>query len=135
MTRHQSLQRILCTCAVLLAATVSCLAATSDAVARPRVAMDQVIEAPKPKNPYEGQLRQPHGTGAFLLRTIIQTGRVTQVVVGQTTGNRLLDAAAIRALRQWRFKPGVLVHRDIHKPRLNPPVSKEECLILVPVTF
>src|SRR5205807_5645400 len=91
-----------------------------------------MIEAPKPQDPYEGQRRRPHGTGAFLLRTIIQSGRVTQVIVGQSTGDTLLDAAAVKALRQWRFKPGVLVHRDIHKPRLNPPISKEECLVLVP---
>jgi TonB family protein len=97
--------------------------------------MDQLLKAPKPENPYEGQRRQPHGTGAFLLRTNIQSGRVTQVIVGQTTGYALLDAAALKALRQWQFKPGVLVHTEITKPRLNPPISKEQCLVLVPVTF
>jgi TonB family protein len=134
MNPHRSLQRIFSVCA-LFAATLSCSAAAHAPVTRPRVATDQILEAPKPENPYEGQRRQPHGTGAFLLRTNIQSGRVTQVIVGQTTGNGLLDAAAVKALRQWRFKPGVLTHRDIHKPLLNPPISKEECLVLVPVTF
>ncbi len=133
--RSSSLQRTQCVFVALFAATLSSFAGAPAPVKRPRVAMDCIIEAPKPENPCEGQRRQPHGTGTFLLRTNIQSGRVTQVIAGQTTGDGLLDAAAIRALRQWRFKPGVLVHRDIHKPRLNPPISKEECLVLVPVTF
>ena len=125
-----TLQNILCLVIALVAANASCFAAARDSVS-----MDRMIEAPKPKDAYEGQRHRPHGTGAFLLRTNIQSGRVTQVIVGQSTGDGLLDAAAVKALRQWRFKPGVLVHRDIHKPRLDPPISKEECLVLVPVTF
>jgi TonB family protein len=135
MNPHRSLQNVLCFVIALFASVAPCFAATPAPATRDRVAMDRVIEAPKPQDPYEGQRRRPHGTGAFLLRTIIQSGRVTQVIVGQSTGDTLLDGAAVKALRQWRFKPGVLVHRDIHKPRLNPPISKEECLVLVPVTF
>jgi TonB family protein len=135
MNPHRSIQGILSVFVALFAATLSCIAAAPAPVVRPRVATGRMIEAPKPENPYEGQRRQPHGTGAFLLRTNIQSGRVTQVIVGQTTGDGLLDVAAVKALRRWRFKPGVLVHRDIHKPRLDPPISKEECLVLVPVTF
>src|SRR5437016_2088858 len=135
MNSQRSVQGILSVFVALFAATLSCFAAGPAPAVRLRVATDHIIEAPKPENPYEGQRRQPHGTGAFLLRTNIQSGRVTQAIVGQTTGNGLLDTAALKALRQWRFKPGVLVHRDIHKPRLNPPISKEECLVLIPVTF
>lgn len=113
----------------------SCITARGALATHDRVTMEQLVEAPRPQDPYEGQQRRPHGTGAFLLRTIIQSGRVTQVIVGQSTGDSLPDAAAMKALRQWRFKPGVLVHRDIHKPRLDPPISKEECLVMVPVTF
>ena len=119
----------------LFVANLSCFAAASARVTRPQVAMDRMIEAPKPEYPDKARRRHQHGNGVFLLRTNIQSGRVTQVIVAQSTLYVLLDDAAVKALRQWRFKPGVLTHRDIHKPRLNPPISKEECLVLVPVTF
>jgi TonB family protein len=135
MNSHRSVHGIPSVFVALFAATLPCVAAAPASAKPPQVAMDHILEAPKPENPYEGQRRQPHGTGAFLLRTNIQSGRVTQVIVGQSTGDGLLDAAAVKALRRWRFKPGVLVHRNITKPRLDPPVSKEECLVLVPVTF
>jgi len=111
------------------------LSVASAQVTRPMVAMSDILEAPKPWYPDVAERRHIHGSGVFLLRTNIQSGRVTKVIVGQTTGNPLLDFEALKALRQWRFKPGVLIHRDIHKPRLNPAISKDECLVMVPVTF
>ena len=97
--------------------------------------MSDMLEAPKPWYPDVAERRHIHGSGVFLLRTNIQSGRVTEVIVGQTTGNPLLDCEAVKALRGWRFKPRVLVHRDIHKPRLKRPITNDECLIMVPVTF
>ena len=120
---------------VLFALNLFSVAAASGQVVRPKVAMSDILEAPTPWYPDVAERRHIHGSGVFLLRTNIQSGRVTQVIVGQTTGNPLLDDEAVKALRRWRFKPGVLIHRDIHKPRLNPPVSKDECLVMVPVTF
>jgi TonB family protein len=111
------------------------LSIASAQVTRPMVATSDILEAPKPWYPDVAERRHIHGSGVFLLRTNIQTGRVTKVIVGQTTGNPILDYEALKALRQWRFKPGVLIHRDIDKPPLNPPISKDECLVLVPVTF
>lgn len=119
----------------LVAATLACCNVASARETLRQDATKLLIEGHKPKDPYDGRRRGPPRTGAFLLRTNIKSGRVTQVIVGQTTGDGLLDAAALKALRQWRFKPGALIHREINKPRLNPPISKEECLILVPVTF
>ena len=120
---------------VLLAASLSCAAAASAQVTRPQVPMTQIIEAPKPWYPDVARRHNIHGNGVFLLRTNIPSGRVTQVIVGQTTGSPLLDEEAVKAFRQWRFKPGALTHRDIHKPRLKPPISKDECLVMIPVTF
>lgn len=94
-----------------------------------------VIYGRDPTYPEEARKRQERGTGVFLLRTDIQSGRVIQVIVGKTTGHPLLDDAAMKALLGWRFKPGALVHTDIHKPVLNPPVSKDQCLVMIPVTF
>ena len=93
------------------------------------------LNAPDPEYPLEAQRRHERGSGVFLLRVTIHTGRVTQVIVARSCGYKSLDDAAVRGFLQWRFKPDVLVHRDIHKPRLTPPVSAEECLVLVPLTF
>ena len=115
-------------------ANVSCSAASAR-ITTLQDATNVVIDAPKPEYPPEALLPHERGSGVFLLRANIPSGRVTQVIVARTTGYKSLDAAAAKALSKWRFKPGALIHHDIHKPRLNPPVSKEQCLILLPVTF
>jgi protein TonB len=128
-------QRILSLFIALFASNLSCFAAASARETPRQDATKLVIESPKPEYPDQARQRHQHGTGVFLLRTNIQSGRVTQVIVAQSTLYVLLDDAAVKALRQWRFKPGALIHTEITKPRLNPPISKEECLVLIPVTF
>ena len=135
MNPRSALQRTRSFSIALLAANLSCFAMASARETPRQDATKLVIEAPKPEYPDQAQRQHQHGTGIFLLRTNIQSGRVTQVIVGQTTGSGLLDGAALKALRQWRFKPGALIYREITKPRLTPPLSKKESLVLIPVTF
>ena len=46
----------------------------------------------------------PEGRGWFKL-TLDSRGQVLSVAVLKSTGHRVLDASAIAALRQWRFRP------------------------------
>jgi TonB family protein len=46
----------------------------------------------------------PEGKGWFRL-TLDGGGQVLRVAVVKSTGHRELDASAIAALKQWRFKP------------------------------
>ena len=59
------------------------------------------------------------------------TGKVTNVVILQSTGSDPLDREAIFALRQWRFKPGKLRKADLpitfhngSEPLVLPPGSR-----------
>ena len=119
----------------LSALGASSLAAETARVMPPQQVTRHVVAAPKPEYPDAAKQRHQHGTGVFLLRTKIATGVVTEVITAQSTNYALLDDAAVKALRQWRFKPGALVHRDIYKPQLKRPIAKDECLVLVPVAF
>jgi TonB family protein len=94
-----------------------------------------LIHAPQPEYPPEARTRHIAGSGVFLLRVHIPSGRVTQVLIGRTTDSRALDAAAVKALLQWRFKPGAVPYREITRPRLSPPQTKKETLILLPMSF
>ena len=91
------------------------------------------IYAPPPKYPVEALPRRISGSGIFLLRVHIPTGRVKQVIIGHTTGSPMLDTAAVQTLLQWRFKPGAVPYRKISSVRMSPPQTKEETLM--PVTF
>jgi TonB family protein len=85
---------------------------------------DWVTYSPLPKYPSFAELnilRRSHGgffgyfpdrnpNGIFVLRVHIRTGRVKEVMVARTTGERTLDAETVKALRQWRFKPSALPH-------------------------
>jgi TonB family protein len=48
----------------------------------------------------------PEQSGIFRLSLDLKTGRVTDVTVVKSTGHCALDGSAIKALRQWQFKPG-----------------------------
>ena len=63
------------------------------------------IYAPRPNYPLHA--RQYHWTGdGLFLCNIRSDGTVASVDVLRSTGHEMLDRAAIKALRQWRFHPG-----------------------------
>lgn len=94
-----------------------------------------MTHAPHPVYPADAIQRHASGEGVFLLRVQIKTGRVTQVTVGLSTGDRSLDAAAMKALLQWRFKSGSLSHRQVRSVDVQPPLTDNEALIKLPMRF
>jgi TonB family protein len=75
------------------------------------------------------------GSGLFRLRVDIKTGRVKEITTLGSTGNAVLDIAAIQTLREWRFKPGVLPSiRQIY-PRTTEPHADVDCFIRIPISF
>jgi protein TonB len=71
------------------------------------------IEAKQPptffNNPpprYPELAKQRGWEGDVLLRLMIdETGKVTEVTVERTSGYKILDAAAVNAIRLWRAEP------------------------------
>jgi protein TonB len=58
-----------------------------------------------PKYPIAAARRQQEGATSVLLR-VDPTGRVQDVKITRSSGSRVLDTAAVRAFRQWKFAPG-----------------------------
>ena len=94
-----------------------------------------MIKARMPKYPLEALQRHVTGTGIFVLRVQIRTGRVKEVEVARSTGHAILDTAAVDALKQWRFKPGAAPPIKDILPDLRDPLSAEDSLIKVPLSF
>jgi TonB family protein len=118
------------TTALGFAALLSCC----DSVAAPspeqqvasRAQVAQCLQA-APK-PYYSDFTAAHhfkGSGLFILRIRVKTGRVVEVRVAQSTRHPPLDAAALRALSDWRFKPDCL----------KPTRGTDDALLRIPVTF
>src|SRR4051812_47245246 len=63
------------------------------------------IDAPRPEYPAEARKHHWVGVGWYLMHIEDSTGRVTSVDVLQSTGHRILDSAAVAALRKWTFRP------------------------------
>jgi protein TonB len=64
-----------------------------------------VISAPRPEYPFEARRQRITGSGVCVLY-INKNGTVTNAVMAESTGSRLLDDAAVSAFRRWRFRPG-----------------------------
>src|SRR5438105_8337262 len=62
--------------------------------------------APRPQYPYEARSRQFTGRGVCVVEINAGSGSVTDASMASSSGNPILDNAALSAFRQWRFKPG-----------------------------
>jgi TonB family protein len=88
------------------------------------------IVAPPPRYPVDTHGRHPIGHGVVLMHVDRKTGWVISAKMQQSTGNKLLDDAAIAAFSQWRFRPGsaAYIHSPITfvghtQPRSNQPLQ------------
>src|SRR5438128_11852391 len=65
-----------------------------------------LIQSATPEYSYAERAARHQGRGVFHLTLDAQTGFVRDISVRRSTGYSTLDAAAVAALRQWRFRPG-----------------------------
>jgi TonB family protein len=64
---------------------------------------DAVINSPDPVIP--AIARQQRSRGVYVVEISVARGIVDNVRVLQSSGNKILDNAAIEALLKWRFRP------------------------------
>ena len=60
-----------------------------------------------PRYPAGARSAGMKGEGIFVVTVNAKTGEVEKVEVYRSTGFHALDIEAIRALRRWRFRPGL----------------------------
>jgi TonB family protein len=66
------------------------------------------VYAPRPQYPYEARSRRIAGAGVAVLAVDPNTGLVKKAEMAASTGNPILDNAALDAFRRWEFKPGTV---------------------------
>ena len=79
------------------------------------------VAMPEPGYPLEARKNRLTGRGLFSLKIRPATYTVSKVTVLESTGHKLLDDAAIRALSRWRGRLNSLMSRVDH--------------VRIPVTF
>ncbi|CAN5666447.1 hypothetical protein BH20VER1_BH20VER1_04440 [soil metagenome] len=62
-----------------------------------------MIYAPYPAYPSAARRARLSGSGLFQM-VVGKSGEVTEVRVTKSTGSKILDSAAVQALRKWRFR-------------------------------
>lgn len=84
----------------------------------PKIARSKIIFNPPPRYPDQARFARPpiRGTGRFRV-AFSATGEARDVQTLQSTGQGILDQAALTALRQWKSEPG------------------HEWTLIVPITF
>jgi len=109
------------------------------AFAGPHLSAEQArqwaIAMPQPIYPESARQHRITGSGVFKLYIYVKTGRVKSVNIFRSTGDRSLDAAAVWALLQWRFKPGVLPTMRQLYPSSKDPDADEDACVGIPISF
>ena len=94
---------------VIFIAALVCVSSLHAQNGTPTVAQQpppKAIYTPRPVYRPEWAKQGLAGKGVVLVTIDQQTGKVTGARMLQTTGNKLLDGAALEAYSQWRFQPG-----------------------------
>jgi TonB family protein len=89
----------------------------------------------QPEYPALARASHIKGDGVFIMRVKVRTGLVKDVQIAHSTGSSILDAAAIRALKQWRFKPGSCPPIKVEQPKRKDPFAAEDSFVKLPVHF
>jgi TonB family protein len=87
----------------------------------------KAIYTPKPVYRPEWARQGLTGKGVVLVTIDQATGKVTGARMLKSTGNKLLDGAALEAYSQWRFQPGTISQVKIpieFANRPKPPTAK-----------
>ena len=72
----------------------------------PGISLPEATYSPQPVYRPEWAKQGLSGKGVVLVTIDPKTGTVAGVRMLQSTGNKLLDGAAVEAYSKWRFKPG-----------------------------
>ena len=70
------------------------------------VAQTMAVSAPLPEYPYQAKHAKVTGSGVCVMIVDTASGKVTNAMMAQSTGNAILDKVTTETFRRWRFKPG-----------------------------
>jgi TonB family protein len=70
------------------------------------VAQAMALSAPLPEYPYQAKHANVTGSGVCVMIVDTTSGKVTNVMMVQSTGSAILDKVTTETFRRWRFKPG-----------------------------
>ena len=118
---------------IILLAVSSPASAVAEDVAVPKTAL--ATYSPKPKYPVFALMRHEEGAGILVFRVEIKSGRVKKVIVARSTGHKDLDAAALKAFKQWEFQPGAVASIKQIFPKSEDPLASQDGLVKVPIDF
>jgi len=71
-------------------------------------AQAMAVSAPLPDYPYEAKHANVTGNGVCVMTVDTASGKVTNAMMAQSTGNRVLDKVTTDTFRRWQFKPGTV---------------------------
>lgn len=69
-------------------------------------AQAMAVTAPLPQYPYQAKHANVTGSGICVMIVDTASGKVTNAMMAQSTGNAILDKVTTETFRRWRFKAG-----------------------------
>ena len=71
-------------------------------------AQAMAVSAPLPEYPYQAKRANITGSGVCVITIDTASGKVTDAMMAQSTGDAMLDKVTTNTFRRWRFKPGTM---------------------------
>ena len=68
------------------------------------------VSAPLPEYPYQAKRANITGSGVCVMTIDAGSGKVTDAIMAQSTGDAMLDKVTTKTFRRSRFKPGIVSH-------------------------